>query len=332
MRSISDWRRGAVTVACIGLSWAMSTPGLAAMTGNVVLPPASVSASGIEVAPLAVATQTSNTQAVATVLDLQPLLILSAQLQSLHAKVLAADAAAKAASAQATRSQALYRQDGNASLRDMQTAEAAAAAARAQRMTARAEEAAARIGARLQWGTVLAKLAGNGPQALSDYADGRAVLLEVVLPNGTRAPAGASSQVWSASGQPLTASLLDSSPRTDAVVQGPTFFYRAMAAGLRSGQRLSATVPLDAAVQQGVIVPAAAVIWYAGQPWVYVEASAGHFQRRPLVQARLAQDWFETSGFHAGEKVVVRGGELLLSQELQPPPGAAKPAGDGDDG
>ena len=332
MHSIPDWRRGAATVACIGLWWAMSTPVLAAMTGNVVLTPASVSASGIEVAPLAVATQTSNTQAVATVLDPQPLLTLAAHLQSLHARVLAADAAAKAASAQAIRSQALYRQGGNTSLRDMQTADAEAAAARAQRMTARAEETAARIGARPQWGTVLAKLAGKGPQALSEYADGRAVLLEVVLPNGTPAPAGTSIQVWGSGGQPVTATLLGPSPRTDAVVQGPTFFYRATSAGLRSGQRLSATVSLGTAVQRGVSVPAAAVIWYAGQPWVYVETSSGHFQRRPLAPTRLAQDWFEASGFHAGEKVVVRGGELLLSQELQPPPGAAKPAGDGDDG
>ncbi|MCW8806527.1 MAG: hypothetical protein OQK79_00270 [Rhodanobacter sp.] len=331
MHSIPDWRRGVVAVACIGLSWAMSTPVLAAITGSVVLTPASVSASGIEVTPLTAATQTSNTQAVATVLDPQPLLTLAAQLQSLHARVLAADASAKAASAQAIRSRALYRQGANASLRDMQSADADAAVARARRTTARAEESAARIGARPQWGTALAQLAGKGPQALSEYADGRAALLEVVLSHGTPAPAGTAIQVWSADGQPVTASLLGPSPRTDAIVQGPTFFYRAMASGLRSGQRLRAAVPLGSATQQGVSVPAAAVIWYAGQPWVYVETSAGHFQRRPLAPTRLAQDWFEASGFHAGEKVVVRGSELLLSQELQPPPGAAKPAGDDDD-
>jgi multidrug efflux system membrane fusion protein len=332
MHRIHDWRRGAAAVACIGLSWAISTPAPAAMTGSVVLTPASVSASGIEVAPLVAAVQTSRTRGVATVLDPQPLLILAAQLQSLHARVLAADAAAKASSAQAIRSQALYRQGGNASLHDMQTADADAAAARAQRTTARAEETTARIGARPQWGMALAALAGKGPQAVSAYADGRAVLLEVVLPNGTPAPAGTSIQVWGADGQPVTASLLGPSPRTDPVVQGPTFFYRATAAGLRSGQRLNASVPLGTALHQGVSVPAAAVVWYAGQPWVYIETSTGHFQRRPLAPTRLAQDWFEASSFHAGEKVVVRGGELLLSQELQPPPGAAKPVGDGDDG
>ncbi|MFA6230388.1 MAG: hypothetical protein WC617_09460 [Rhodanobacter sp.] len=330
MSSIPDWR-GRAVAACIGLSCALSTPLLAVMSGSVVVTPASVSASGIEVVPLEAADQTLQAQGIATVLDPQPLQALAAHLQSLDAGARAADAAAKAASAQERRSQGLYRQGGNASLRDTQTAAAEAAAARARLTIARAEETSARSGARAQWGTVLATLASKGPQALSEYADGRATLLEVALPNGTPAPSGASIQVWSADGRALTATMIGPSPRSDAVVQGPTYFYRTVTANLRSGQRLNASVPLSSAVRQGVMVPSAAVIWYAGQPWVYVETSAGHFQRRPLARSRLAQDWFEASGFHAEEKVVVRGGELLLSQELRPPPGTAKPAGDDDD-
>ncbi|MDE3071809.1 MAG: hypothetical protein KGJ63_03630 [Pseudomonadota bacterium] len=332
MRIVPDWRHLlALATASVAASWAISAPSLAAMTGTVTLTPASVHASGIAVVPLTPATQTAQVQGVATVLDPQPLLALAARLQRTHAAALAAEAAAEAADAQAKRSQALYRQDENTSLRDLQAAEAAAAAARAQRMTARADETAARSGARSQWGPVLARLAARGPQALRDYADGHAGLLEVVLPNGTRAPTGDSIRIGSPDGQPSTATLLGASPRADAIVQGPTFFYRTTAAGLRSGQRLSATVPLDSAVRRGVDVPAAAVIWYAGQPWAYVETAAGQFQRRPLDQVRDAQGWFQARGFHAGEKVVVRGGELLLSQEMQPPPGAAQPAWDDDD-
>ena len=332
MRIVPDWRHLlTITAASVAASWAISAPSLAAMTGTVVLTPARVQASGIAVVPLTTATQTAQVQGVATVLDPQPLLALAARLQTTHAAALAAEVAARAADAQAKRSLALYRQDENTSLRDMQAAEAAAATARAQRMAARADETTARSGARSQWGPVLTRLAARGPQALHDYADGHASLLEVALPNGTRAPAGNSIQVWSPDGQPSTATLLGASPRADAVVQGPTFFYRTTAAGLRSGQRLNATVPQDSAVRQGVNVPTAAVIWYAGQPWVYVETAAGQFQRRPLDQVRNAQGWFQARGFHAGEKVVVRGGELLLSQEMQPPPGTAKPAGDDDD-
>lgn len=331
MRTAPDWRRYTATLACIGLACSLATPLRAAMTGTVVLTPASVSASGIQLATLAAATRTAQVQGVATVLDPQPLLALAAQLQSVQARLRAADIAAAAADAQAKRSQALYRQGENASLRDMQSAQAAAAAARAQRTVARAEAAAARSGARPQWGAVLARMASSGPQALSEFADGRASLLEVALPNGTPAPAGHTIRISNADGVSLQAILLGPSPRADAVVQGPTFFYRTTAPGLRSGQRMDATVPLGAASHQGVDVPAAAVIWYAGLPWAYVETGSGHFQRRPLQQQRDAQGWFQAGGFHAGDKVVVRGGELLLSQEMQPPPGAAKPAGDGDD-
>ncbi|TAL87628.1 MAG: hypothetical protein EPN74_01085 [Rhodanobacter sp.] len=332
MRTVTDPRRCTTTVLCMVLAWLFATPLLASMTGNVVLAPASVNASGIEVAPLATASQSNQIQGIATVLDPQPLLALAARLQGAHARLLAADAAAAAADAQAKRSRALYQHGENTSLRAMQAAIAKAASARAQRAVARADQIAVRSGARPQWGSVLAALASKGPQALSDYADGRASLLEVVLPNGTRMPTGKTIRLWRADGSVLTATLVGPSPRTDAVVQGPTFFYRAAAEGLRSGERLNALVPLDAAIHHGVAIPTAAVIWYAGQPWVYIETSRGHFQRRPLAQTRSAQNWFEASGFRAGEKVVVRGGELLLSQEMQPPPGAAKPAGDGDDG
>jgi len=331
MRIVPDWRQITLTVAYIAALSALFSPARAAMTGTVVLTPASASASGIAVAPLTAAEQTTQAQGIAMVLDPQPLLALAAHLQAIRARILSADAAANAANAQAKRSQSLYRHGENTSLRAMQAADANAAAARTQRMTARADATAARSGARTQWGPVLAALAAKGPQALNEYADGRVALLEVVLPNGTRAPAGKFVRVRNAGGQTVTATLLGPSPRADAIVQGPTFFYRAMAGDLRSGQRLTVTVPLGGAVRQGVIVPAAAVIWYAGQPWVYIETAAGRFQRRPLVPTRSAQDWFEASGFHAGEKIVVRGGELLLSQEMQPPPGAAKPAGDDDD-
>lgn len=330
MRITTDLRRCTTTALCIALTWAFAAPVLASMTGTVVLTPASVSASGIAVASLVAATQTANVPGIATVLNPQPLLALAARLQAAHARLQAAGAATVAADAEAKRSQALYHDGENTSLRAMQAATAKAAAARAQRAVARADEVAARSGARPQWGSVLAALADKGPQALNDYADGRASLLEVVLPDGTRMPAGQSIRLWRTDGTALTATLLGPSPRSDAVVQGPTFFYRAVAGGLRSGQRLSAEVPLDTTVRHGVTVPAEAVIWYAGQAWVYIETAAGHFQRRPVAQTRSAQDWFETKGFHVGEKVVVRGGELLLSQEMQPPPGAAKPAGDGD--
>lgn len=325
------WRDARIAVLyLLPLVVAAPAPG-ATVAATVTLSPASVDASGIKVAPLVASRHAPQAQGIATVLDPQPLLALSAQLQGERAALGAAVTQSHADTTEAQRLRELYRHGGNAALHAVQAAKAVASTAHAKQVAAAANYAAARSGARAQWGTTLTALAARGVPALDDYADGRATLLAVVLPVGSKSPAAGTIRIQTNNGETVPASLLGPSPRADVVVQGPTYFYRSEGVGLRIGQRLTATVPQGAPTRRGVIVPDAAVIWYAGQPWVYVETEAGHFQRRPLAQtARTATGWFQASGFHAGERVVVRGGELLLSQELLPPPGT-QPAGDDDD-
>lgn len=334
MRTDSGWRRVALVSACAAaLTLYMSF--LRADTdtrGGVTLSAASVNASGITTVALQATQETTQVQATASVMDPQPLLALAAQLQAVHANAMAAAVTAHSANAEAKRAASLYRDGENASLQQVQASAAAAAQAQAQQRIAQAQETAARSSAQAQWGASLASLAARGPLALKDYADGQSALLAVAMPVGSPAPTSDTIALSLPDGSPQSAHLIGASPRADAVVQGATFFYRADGADLRTGQRLTATVPLAGTAQSGVTVPAAAVIWYAGQPWAYVEIATGDYQRRPLsVDARNASGWFETSGFRAGERVVVRGGELLLSQELLPPPGVKPAGGDGDD-
>jgi multidrug efflux system membrane fusion protein len=335
MRTDSGGHRVILVGACAA-ALMLLMPALHATTdsgGGVILPAASVNASGIATAVLQATRQTSQAQAVASVLDPQPLLALAGQLQAAHANALATAVAAHSASVEAKRTAALYHEGENASLRQLQATAAVAAQAQAQQLIARAQEVAARSSARAQWGSPLAALMARGPQALNAYAEGHSALLAVVLPAGLVAPPGNTIALSLPDHSSLPATLIGASPRADAVVQGATFFYRADGAALRTDQRLTATVPLGGAARTGVTVPAAAVIWYAGQPWAYVETAAGHYHRCPLsVDARTANGWFESNGFRAGERVVVRGGELLLSQELLPPPGVKPAGGDGDDG
>ncbi|TAM92882.1 MAG: hypothetical protein EPN40_13945 [Rhodanobacteraceae bacterium] len=334
MRIPSDRCRAALVGFCACMLVALTVPlhAATAIEGTVILTPASVVASGIATAPLRASQLASQLQATATVLDTQPLLALAAQLQSTQANATAAATAAKAAMAEAKRSHALYQQDENTSLREVQAADATAAQAQAQQIAAGAQAAAARSSALLQWGKSLAVLAEQGPHALDEFADGRAALLAVVLPSGSAAPITDTIRLSIPPDASVSARLIGPSPRADAVVQGPTFFYRAEGNSLRVGQRLTVAVPLSTTPLAGVTVPDTAVLWYAGQPWAYIETAVGHYARRSLAQGeRDATGWFQTSGFHAGEHVVVRGGELLLSQELKPPPSAA-PVGDGDDG
>ncbi|MEO6966842.1 MAG: hypothetical protein ABI132_00045 [Rhodanobacteraceae bacterium] len=323
------------TLGAFMMAMALAAPAQGDTTNGIVkLPTEKIASSGIVVAPLAAAQYTSQVEGIATVIDPQPLLTLSSKLVAAHATATAATQQASAAESEAKRANGLYSHGGNAALRDVQSAASAAAAARAQQVAAVSAYDAELAGARADWGASLPALAGRGPQALADYANGRASLLVVAMPVGSTNLAPANIHVQMPSGADLTAKLLGASPRADAVLQGPTFFYRCTDCNLRSGWRLSASVPVNAAALNGVTVPATAVIWYAGQPWVYVQTAPDSFQRRSVaVNSRdSAAGWFQAKGFRAGERIVVRGGELLLSQELLPPPGAKPPSGDDDDG
>ena len=327
----SERRRACITVT---FALVLAVPGLAQAAradASVALTPASVAASGIVVAPLAAARRAPQARGTATVLDPQALLALAARLQTVRAASDAATTQARAAAEEAKRIGKLHRDGDNAALREVQAAAAAASAARAKQVAAMADQAAARGSARTQWGAVLAGEAERGSRAFDALGYGSAALLEVALPSGSHSPGTHRLRIRCEDGATLVATLIGPSPRTDPVVRGPTYFYRVDGTGLRIGQRLSVAVPLRAAPDIGVIVPTTAVVWYAGQPWTYIETAAGRFQRRPVVAVeRAATGWFQSSGFRANERVVVRGGELLLSQQMLPPPGA-KPAGDGDD-
>lgn len=317
----------ACALVCVGVHAAPATP----TDGSVTLAPASAAASGIETAPLTESRYAPQVRGIATVLDPQPLLALAANLQTAHATFVATKAQARAAAAEATRATALHRNGDNTSLREVQAAAAATAAAQAKQVAAAADARATRGSARVQWGATLAGEAEHGSHSFDAMAEGSTALLAVALPPGSAAPAGRTIHVRKADGEIVAATLIGPSPRADQVVQGPTYFYRANDAGLRIGQHLLASVPVRTSTRTGVIVPTTAVIWYAGQPWAYVEISAGHFQRRLVAEtARTAKGWFESSGFRVGERVVVRGGELLLSKELLPPPGAQPAASDDD--
>lgn len=271
-------------------------------------------------------------EGIASTIDPQPLLALAAQLAASKAAVRSAKAQAFAAGAQANRLEALYRNDKMVSAEDEQAAVAAAAAAKAQQFTAVANDASAQASARANWGGALAALAERGPRALADYAEGRSALLSVALPVGTTSSPGNEIRLRLPGGMILAATLIGPSPQADTVVQGLTYFYRVPGGQLRSGQRYTALVPIGPGTGNGVVVPDSAVVWYGGEPWAYVESKPGQYERRPLsLVARDINGWFEAKGFRAGEQVVVRGAELLLTQELKPPASAKAGSGEEDD-
>jgi multidrug efflux pump subunit AcrA (membrane-fusion protein) len=311
------------------LLWPRPAPPLAvasappAAANSVVIDAQQQAASGIQAQALAAAQFQPHTSAYASVLNSGALFQLRGQLQTTQAQVAAARAQANAAQREYQRLALLNRQDQTVSNKATEAAFASQQTARAQLVAAQASAAAARDSARAQWGAVLSGWAAQAQAPQFDALGNGTQALLLVAVDGRSAPPLIHLQTGG------TARLLSAAPQADPLIQRATYFYLAAGSGLRSGMRVEAELPAGA-VQSGVMIPNRAVVWYANQPWVYVQRSATQFVRRPLTDATPTADgWFVTG--QVRERVVVQGAALLLSQALQPATPVGPAAGGDDD-
>jgi hypothetical protein len=105
---------------------------------------------------------------------------------------------------------------------------------------------------------------------------------------------------------------------TDQMIPGETYFFKTATGKLRSGMRLEAWIPQGDKQLSGVLIPEQAIVWSAGQPWVYVQTDDDLYQRR-TIQSGLttAGGLFMEQGLDAGEHLVIQGAQMLLSEEFR---------------
>ncbi len=69
---------------------------------------------------------------------------------------------------------------------------------------------------------------------------------------------------------------------------------------------------------RGVVIPRSAVVRFGGKAWAYVQTDEVRFSRREVaLDQATEQGWFTTAGFTVGDRVVVAGAQLLLSEEFK---------------
>jgi len=217
----------------------------------------------------------------AFVLDAQPLAELHGRLQAARHEAEAARAVAQASAAERRRVQGLYDDDRNASQRALEAAQAQAGADAARERAAQAQWAALREGARATWGpAVAAWLETPDGGALPRLAAGREALLRVALRVDGPAPDAALWITLPGRPAPARARPLGAAALPDAPGGSRTLLYHLSATGLAPGQRLAARTD-GGASEAGVLLPASALVWHAGQPWVYVRESELEAQEAP---------------------------------------------------
>jgi hypothetical protein len=275
-------------------------------------------ASHIDVGSLADSELRPESAAYATVIDLQPLFDLRNRSAAARADHESAQAQVDASRAQYERDRVLFEDDRNVSRKSLQDARAVMQTNQAKLQAAEAAQNSLEAILRQQFGEALASAATAPVSDLfQQLLAGRAVVLLVTLPaNGLPAPAHIT--VDGLDGHPVSARKLSASPQSDPAIQGNPYFY-ATESVLPVGTRTTARASLSDKSTPGLLIPESAVVWYGGQPWVYVRTAADHFTRRNVpATSPVDRGFLVTSGFRAGDQVVVGGAQLLLSEELRP--------------
>jgi hypothetical protein len=297
---------------------------------GVILNEEAQEASGIRTEVLQKTSYTPKVRALGRVLDLTPLVEVRTRFQAASGKAREAGAALTASQKEYDRVRELYHLNRNVSEKTLQAAKAVWEAGQARQATAIAAQGDIRDEARLRWGEPLAgwALGEESDKRLSDLLFGRRVLVEVIPPleKGPQTPPKRI-EVESGDGQEgaVQARFLSPSPRVDPALQGRSYFYLAPGSSLAAGMRVVAYLPAGRGAKSGVIIPAGALVWYAGRAWVYLRTGPEHFVRRPVAtDTRAPGGWFVTDPELAGARVVADGAQLLFSEEFTPAQGAAE--------
>ncbi|HVA41161.1 MAG TPA: hypothetical protein VNF49_10895, partial [Candidatus Binataceae bacterium] len=232
------------------------------------------------------------------------------------AQLVGARATLDASRAEYTRARLLHSEKQNISLKDFQTAQAKFQSDQAQfnLLSQRLAD---------EWGGAIAAITPAARAAMIDALIKRAAaIIRVAVPPGkslANLPARAEITMLGYS-HPLAAHSIWYAPTVDPNLQGQGFMLHVEAQGfpLRPGAAATARLESSAASERGVVVPSAAVVRMGDASWAYVQTAPTRFERRAIpMRAPVAEGWFVSGGFAAGDRVVVTGAQALLSEEFK---------------
>jgi hypothetical protein len=265
---------------------------------------------GLETAGLTAVTQSQELTAYGVVLDPAPL-------ATLNAEVASARAAVEASRAEYERARLLHSEQQNVSLKDFE-------AARAKFQADEAQFSLVNLRVANEWGAKIAAMAPVDRARLIDALTKRAAgLVRISLPPGqsfAQEPTQARVAALGFDNQPLVTDSIWFAPSVDSHLQGQSFLMIIQTHGfpLRPGTAVSAQLVSPGTARPGVVIPEAALVRTGDSAWAYVQIAPTQFEgRQVVVTSHAARGWFVTSGFTAGDRIVVTGAQALLSEELK---------------
>jgi hypothetical protein len=170
-----------------------------------------------------------------------------------------------------------------------------------------------------QWGEVIAKWVFEGSPAFYKLIRQEDFLLQITLPSGARiSPVPGTVSVQTPDGALVPALFVSPSPQTDPRIQGISFFYLTPArrTNLLPGMNVAVSMPAGPQIR-GFFIPGSAVVRSQGKAWVYVQKDEERFVRRKVsTETPVKNGYLVMKGFREGDRIVVKGAQLLLSEEF----------------
>jgi hypothetical protein len=275
--------------------------------------------SAIRVARLKKETISHETRAIGHIVDIAPLLEQRTRYIKVQSDRKMTAASLEYSKRNVKRLETLHSMDSNISNRELQ--EARLKNSREDiRLEALDRELEAVKGQVLQdWGRVLTDWAlGGKTGSLDALLQGNEVLI-LVQPQREVIPVAGGTVYMNAEDErdsARKAEFISAATRAAENRRGDTYYYRADAAGLRSGMNLYVWIPDPARQISGYILPRSAIVWHNGKPWYYVKKTADLFVKQSAADhVETAGGWLLNDTDLSREEVVVQGGQLLLSEE-----------------
>jgi hypothetical protein len=169
------------------------------------------------------------------------------------------------------------------------------------------------------WGDAAPFLApANRDRLVDELASGKTTIVRLDFPRSVDRDLRNVRITPLGGGEEITVSTIWQAPSGNLAMPGSSFFGLMPAGpGLRPGDRAKITAERSAPLV-GVVVPASAVVVFAGESWCYVEKQPGQFHRQQVSLSTPVDAGYLTDSLAAGTKVVVRGASALLSREAEP--------------
>jgi len=288
---------------------------------TVVLSPAVQKNSGISTAKVTPMSYQKEIKSFGTVVPIDALIEAKTQLLNLKAALASAQANSQQHRTQYNRLKTLNADDKNVSDLAVQQAQALVTNDNALINSRALEISNLESSINLKWGKSLAALAlGNQTKPVFNKLLARkSVLIQASLPFSAADPKpGDFIAITPLNGNsPIKATYISAATQADSNGAGKTFYYSAPAENLRIGMRVAVEMNAKNTQSNGVVIPSSAVVWYAGTPWAYFKEVDNQFIRKPIsAEAEVDTGWFNST-FDADSVVVVKGAQLLLSEEFK---------------